>query len=158
MCTVSSHLRRRAAAADAVVAAYVVARLDRDDAADLLAPPARPGVDVAALKDKAAQLEAIGKRQARMHAVGDITDAEYVEGARARKARLADIAAQLAPATATDPLAESRDQPAAQAVWDALPPPRKRAVARLLVKVTLLPTGRHGSRFDPDSVRVEPAA
>ena len=91
-----------------------------------------------------------------MHALGEITDAELRAGSRARKARLDKIGAALAATTAPDPLAEFRDQPDAGEVWARLPLPRKRAVARLLVTVTLLPATRRGPAFDPDSVRVEP--
>jgi site-specific DNA recombinase len=156
VCSEHYHLRRNAAGADEWVALHITGYLDRADNRDLLRPPARPGVDAPALRAEAARLDAIGKRQARMHAMGEISDSEMRAGSRARKSRLDEIAAQLAATTTPDPLAEFRDQPDAAAVWDALPLPRKRAVARLLVTVTLLPATRRGPGFDPDSVRVEP--
>jgi site-specific DNA recombinase len=155
VCTVGNHLRRQAAATDALVLAYVAEYIGTQ-AADLLRPPARPGVDAGALRAEAARLTAIGERQAAMHGLGEISDAEMRAGSRARKARLDAIAAQLSVATEPDPLAEFRDQPDAGAVLEALPLPRKRAVARLLVTVTLLPATRRGRGFDPDSVRVGP--
>jgi DNA invertase Pin-like site-specific DNA recombinase len=157
VCAERAHLRRNAAGADRWVAGHITAYLGRDDNRDLLRPAARPGVDAPALRAEAHRLTVIGQRQARMHALGDMPDAEYAEGARARKARLDEIAGQLAAATAPDPLKEFRDQPDPAAVWESLPLPRKRAVARLLVTVTLLPATRRGSGFDPESVRVEPA-
>jgi site-specific DNA recombinase len=155
VCTEHNHLRRQAAATDALVLAYVAAYIQKR-AADLLRPPARPGVDTAALRAEAARLTAIGERQAAMHGLGEITDAELRAGSRARKARLDKIAAQLSAATEPDALAEFRDQPDAGAVLESLPLPRKRAVVRLLVAVTLLPATRRGPGFDPDSVRVVP--
>ncbi len=156
VCTEHSHLRRNAAHADAWAAAHITEYLNREDNHDLLRPAGRPGVDVPALKAEAHRLSLIGEKQARMHALGEMPDAEYRAGARARKDRLGKIAAQLATTTAPDPLAEFRDQPDAGEVWATLSLPRKRAVARLLVTVTLLPATRRGSGFDPDSVRVEP--
>ena len=114
-------------------------------------------MDTGALRAESARLAAIGKRQARMHALGEITDAEMREGSRARKARLDEMTASLAATTAPDPLAEFRDQPDAAAVWAGLSLPRKRAVARLLATVTLLPATRRGAGFDPESVEVEAA-
>jgi DNA invertase Pin-like site-specific DNA recombinase len=157
VCAGRYHLRRHAAQADAWVTAHVTAYLNREDNRDLLRPPARPGADVPALRAEAARLEAIGKRQARMHALGQITDDEMKEGSRARKTRLGEIGAQLAATTEPDPLAEFRDAPDAAVVFDALPLPRQRDVVRLLATVTMLPSGRRGGRgFDPDSVRVLP--
>jgi site-specific DNA recombinase len=156
VCTVGNHLRRQAAATDALVLAYVAAYIDRD-AAGLLLPPARPGVDVAALRAESARLAAIAGRQAAMHALGEISDAELRAGSRARKARLDKIAAQLAATTEPDPLGEFRDAPDAAAVLEALPLPRQRVVVRLLVAVTLKRATRRGQGFDPESVEVTPA-
>jgi hypothetical protein len=132
-----------------------VAEYIQTQAADLLRPPARPGVDAGALRAEAVRLTAIGERQAAMHAVGEISDAELRAGSRERKARLDKIASQLSATTEPDPLAEFRDQPDAAAVLEALPLPRKRAVVRLLASVTLERSARRGRGFDPDSVRVE---
>ena len=159
VCAEHGHLRRLASATDALVLAYV-ARYIAQHAATLLRPPARPGVDTHALRAEAANLTAIGERQAAMHAIGGITDAELLSGSRTRKARLDKIAAQLSAATEPDPLAEFRGAPDARAVLavlKALPLARRRAVVRLLVCVTLLPSVRRGPRFDEDSVRVRPA-
>ena len=35
--------------------------------------------------------------------------------------------------------------------------PRRRAVVKTLMTVTILPAARKGNRFDPASVRIEPA-
>jgi len=156
VCADHAHLRRNAAGADVWAAAHITAYLNREDNRDLLRPAARPGVDVSALRAEQKRLELKGASQARMHALDQITDAEMRAGSRVRQARLAEIAGQLSAVTAPDPLSEFRDQPDAAAVWDALPLPRKRAVARLLVTVTMLPATRRGAGFDPDSVRVEP--
>ena len=54
----------------------------------------RPGVDAPALRAEAARIDAIGKRQARMHAMGEISDSEMRAGSWARKSRLDEIAAK----------------------------------------------------------------
>jgi site-specific DNA recombinase len=158
VCTASAHLRRASAASDARVAADVLARLERPDAAHLLAPPARPGIDAHALREERKRLAKVGERQAAMHALGEITDAELRAGSAARKARLDKIAADLAATDTPDPLTEFRGQPDARAVWEGLNMPRKRAVAALLCRVTFRRATRRGSQFDPESVEVLPAA
>jgi site-specific DNA recombinase len=158
VCSERAHLRRNAAGADARVAAHIVARLRRPDAASLLRPPGRPGADVPALRAEQTRLTLIGRRQAGMHALGDITDDEYLAGSRARKARLGAIAAELAATTERDQLAEFRGAPDAGDVWESLSLPRQREVTRLLATVTLLPAARRGACFDAASVSVQPAA
>ena len=155
VCVDGYHVRRKAAGVDRLAAAAVVMRMSQHDAQGLLRPPAAPGIDAPALRAEAARLTAIGERQSAMHALGEISDAEMRAGSAARKARLGKISAALAATTAADPLEEFRGQPDPAAVWARLPLPRQRAVARLLVAVTLLPSARRGPRFDDDSVRVE---
>jgi DNA invertase Pin-like site-specific DNA recombinase len=158
VCQARSHLRRLAPATDRYVGMVISERLSRGDARDLLAPAPRPGIDAAALRREAAKLTAIGESAARMHSVGDITDSEMAAGSRTRRARLAEIAGDLAAGTAPDPLAEFRGQRDAAAVWKGLPLARQRGVLSALATVTLLPIARRGRGFDPDSVLIVPAA
>jgi site-specific DNA recombinase len=157
LCTASNHLRRTAAPVDELVLAFT-AEYIQQQGADLLRPPARPGVDTRALRAESARLTAIGERQAAMHGLGEISDAELRAGSRARKARLDAIAGQLAAQTEVDQLGEFRDQPDAGEVLAGLPLPRQRAVVRLLVDVTLKRATRRGQGFDEDSVEVGPVA
>jgi DNA invertase Pin-like site-specific DNA recombinase len=157
LCSAVPHLGRLSAAVDAMVAAHVIARLERPDAAHLLAPPARLGVDAHALRAEQARLTALAERQAAMWTAGEVTDAEMRAASAERKRRLDAIAAALTATSEPDPLAEFRGQPDARTVWEGLSLPRKREVARLLCRVTLLPATRRGHAFDPGSVRVEPA-
>ena len=151
------HLRRSAVHVDEYARLWVCAYLDRDDNRDLLRPAPRPGIDAGKLRTEAAQLAERRKAQMRMHAAGDLDDADLAEGLREIKRRLAVITGTLAAASDPDPLAEFRDQPAAGAVWDGLTLPRQRAVLKLVASVTLLAATRRGRGFDPDSVRVGPA-
>ena len=84
---------------------------------------------------EAAQLAERRKAQMRLHAAGDIDDQDLAEGLREIKRRLAVITGTLAATTEPDPLAEFRDQPGAEKVWDALTLPRKRAVLKLIASV-----------------------
>jgi site-specific DNA recombinase len=156
-CTAHGHVRRAAVAVDEYVSAVVVERLSRPDVADLLRPPPRPGTDAVKLRSETRKLRDRKAAQMRMHAAGDIDDADLAAGMRVIRDRLAAVESQLAASDQPDPLAEFRDRPAA-AVWESLTLPRKRAVVRLLMRVTILPAGRKGRRFDETSVRVLPVA
>jgi DNA invertase Pin-like site-specific DNA recombinase len=158
VCTASAHLRRASAASDSWVTAHVLARLERGDAAMLLAPPPRPGVDAPALRAERKRLASAGERQAAMHALGEITDAELRAGSATRKHRQAELDAALAATSEPDPLAEFRGQADARAVWERLSMPRRRAVAALLCRVTFQRAARRGAGFDGASVEVLPAA
>jgi DNA invertase Pin-like site-specific DNA recombinase len=153
----SQHLRRLAPAVDDYVARVIVARLSRPDAADLLRPPARPGIDAPALRTEAAQLRERKSAQMRMHAAGAIDDADLTAGLAEIKRRLTAIEVTLTANSAPDPLSEFRDQVDAGAVWEALPLARKRAVVKLLADITLLATTRRGRGFDEASVSIGPA-
>ena len=111
--------------------------------------------DVAALRKRRTLLEARGKAAARLFALGEIPESEYREAARARKAELDKIAADLAVPADADPLAEFRDTPDAGETWRGLSLARRRAVIRLLVRVRLLPSPPTGpGKFRPDTVKV----
>jgi len=153
-CTEHGHVRRAALAVDEYVTTQVVDLLSQPAAADLLRPPPRPGTDTAKLRAEAKRLRERKAAQMRMHAAGDIDDADLAAGMRAIRDSQAVIDAQLAASDQPDPLAEFRDRPAA-AVWESLSLARKRAVVRLLVTVTILPAGRKGRGFDHGSVRIE---
>ena len=150
------HLRRSAPHVDAYAGMWVCEYLNLPGNRDLLRPAPRPGIDAGKLRLEAAQLAERRKAQMRLHAAGDIDDQDLAEGLREIRRRLAVITATLAATTEPDPLAEFRDQPDAEKVWDALTLPRKRAVLKLVAAVTLLPATRRGKGFDPASVRVEP--
>jgi site-specific DNA recombinase len=155
MCVTGKHLRRSAIQVDEYVGRIVAARLALPDVADLLLPPARPGVDAGALRDEAARLRRIGEAQAQMHAVGDMTDAEFAAGSRARKARLDRISGELAATVVPDRLAEFRAAGIdTSAVWAGLPLDRQRSVLGALATVTILKAEVRGRGFRPEFVQV----
>jgi site-specific DNA recombinase len=155
VCDNGGHLKRAAARVDELVAGRIIWRLSQPDAADLLLPPPAPGgADAAGLRAQLRELRDRRKAQMRMHARGDIDDGDLATGLHEIRDLPAAIEARLAAASRTDPLAEFRDRPA-DAVWDALPVARKRAVIRLLADITFVPVPPSGPKFNPDSVRIE---
>jgi site-specific DNA recombinase len=153
-CEKVAHIHRNIENVDAFVEAHIIARLSRPDVTDILRPPPRKGIDTAKLRGEAAALRQRKQRQMELHSAGVIDDADLTAGMRAIRDRLDVVTAQLAAYNEPDPLAEFRTQPA-ETVWKSLSLPRRRAVVRLLVDVTLMPTARRGPGFDPDSVRIE---
>jgi DNA invertase Pin-like site-specific DNA recombinase len=148
-------VRRLASGVDDYVVAHLIARLERPDLADLLRPAPSAEVDVAALRKRRTVLVERGKAAARLFALGDISEAEYAEAARVRKAELDKIATDLAIPAEADPLSEFRDAPDAGEAWRGLTLARRRAVIRLLVRVRLLPSPPTGpGKFRPETVEV----
>ena len=155
-CTAHGHVRRNAAEVDKRVRAAVVARMSLPDADVVLLPPPRPGVDAGALRAEAKRLETKAKRLTVMFTDDAITEAQFTSGTKDIRARLAQIGAQLAASSKPDPLPEFRQGKPAAEVWDLMTLPRRRAVVRELMTVTILPAQRKGNRFDPDSLDLAP--
>ena len=153
-CTAHGHVRRNAAAVDRRIRALVVERMSRPDADVVLLPPPRPGVDAGALRAEAKRLEAKNVRLTAMFNDDAITEAQLTSGTKGNRARLAAIGAQLAASSKPDPLPEWRTGEPAEVVWDRMSVPRRRAVVRALMTVTILPARRKGSAFDPDSLGI----
>ena len=152
-CIAHGHVRRSATAVDNYVSQVIVARLSRPDAADLLKPPPRPGIDAAKLRAEAAKLRGKLGKLAALFAADVITEAQLTSGSKECKVRLTKLDTQLAASDQPDPLEEFRGSPA-RAVWEGLSLPRRRAVVRVLAIVAIMPVGRRGNGFDPDSVIV----
>lgn len=149
-CSKVAHLHRNMARVDAIVEAKMIEYLDRN-AKESLKPPTRKGIEVSKLRAEAARLRERKTAQMRMHAYGELTDDELTAGLRAIRDRLSAVDAQIHASTETDPIPEFRDQPA-EVAWQSLELPRKRALIRLLMDVTLMPPAKRGRVFDADSV------
>jgi site-specific DNA recombinase len=151
----TGHVVRVAGPLDAYIEAVIVERLCRPDAVELLRPSA-PDVDLPGLRAAANAARVRLAEIAEMLGEGELTRAE-AQIARARaSARLERAEAQIAGATAASPLAGLVDAPDPAALWAGLDIGRRRAVLDTLMTVTVLPVIRPGSRFDPDTVRIEP--
>jgi site-specific DNA recombinase len=150
-CSKAAHLHRNMVRVDAIVEAAVIGYLDY--AKQALKPPTRKGIDVSKLRAEAARLRERKTAQMRMHAYGELTDDELTAGLRAIRDRLSVVDAQIHASSEADPIPEFRDRPA-EVAWKSLELPRKRAVIRLLMDVTLMPPAKRGRVFDRDSVKV----
>jgi site-specific DNA recombinase len=151
-CTKAAHLHRNVARVDELVEAVIINYLNRY-AKEALRPPVRKGIDVAALRAEGTRLRAAKLAQIRMHVDGELTDQELAAGMREIRDRLSVVEAQIHSAAEADPIPEFRDRPA-ETAWRSLVLPRKRAIIRLLMDVTLMPPAKRGRVFDRDSVIV----
>lgn len=154
-CRAKHCVSRDATYVDELVSQVVAARLGQPDAADLLS-----GDDS---KAKELREQAAGLR-ARLDTAAD----DYADGTLTRE-QLRRITGKLVPQieqlethalTAAGPSVQVLDglvaRPDVRAIWDALPVARKAAVLEALrLRVVLLPTGRRGRGFDPESVRID---
>lgn len=152
--TKAGHLHRNMARVDGLVQAAILDYLDRH-AKDELRPPVRQGIDVSALRAERARLRERKTTLINMHVDGELDDAELRTGLRAVKDRLGVVEAQLHASSEADPIPEFRNQPAGVA-WKSLTLPRKRALIRMFMDITLNPPAKRGRVFDADSVVIRP--
>ena len=144
------HVRRQAKAVDDLITDLILARLEEDDAADLLRPAPALVVDAEALRAERATLR---RQRGALLAVFD-GDSQALAEIRRKDSRLSQIETQLTTSSQPDPLEEFRGQPA-RTVWEGLSMARRRAVVQLLLaSITIKRAGRHGSAFDPDTIDV----
>jgi len=148
------HVRRTAAKVDELVTDLVLARLEEDDAADLLKPRPRAGIDRSALTRELATLRERSAGLSRQFAAGVLTEADLAAAAQVIRGQEGTILARLEATDEVDPLAEFRGQPA-RSVWARLSLPRRRAVVQLLISsVVIQRSGRTGRVFDDRLVQV----
>jgi site-specific DNA recombinase len=156
VCKAHAHLRRTAIRTDAYVGMVVCDVLARYP--EMLRPVARPEVDTAALRREQKRLEGKARKLDAQWLQDAVSDRQLHSMSREIKAKLDQIAMQLAATAKPDPFPEfdgATDRDAIEAIWDDLSLLRKRNVLARSVVVTLLPTGRCGSGFNSDSVRVQ---
>jgi site-specific DNA recombinase len=156
VCRAHDHLKRQALATDAWVERNVTAYLSRHGV-DIEKPEPRPDINRDALRAEQKKLRSRKETQIRMHALGEIEDADLAVGLRVIRDRLNVIEAQLAQSDQPDPIPEFRRHGPTRRIWASLPLTRKRAILRKLVTVTILPTARKFGRaggLDCDSVRI----
>jgi len=122
---------------------------------DIEKPKPRPDIDRDVLQAEAKKLRNAKASQIRMHALGEMDDADLATGLRIIRDRLKVIDAQLAQSNQADPIPEFRRHGPTRQIWASLPLARKRAILRKLVTVTILPTAARGrAPFDPGSVKI----
>lgn len=152
-CKEHNHLVRSVEHVDKYVIGAVLARLAQPDAVDLLTP-AKPEVDVAALRAEATAIRANLNDLAADKARGLIDRGQLIAGTAAGKARLTEIETELRAAVVDSPLSPLIDAEDIQAAWDALGLSHQRLVVATLVTVRILPAQRRGRGFDPDTVEI----
>ena len=150
-CDKLSHCAEPALLVDQAMSKLMIARLGRDDIADLLPAPApRPDVDVKALRAESRKLHAKRDDLARLLSEDILTEAGVRQERKRIDARLAEIGTELADATQIDLLPELRVPGADPArVWKELSLARQREIVRMLCDVTLFPN-RTRKPFNPE--------
>ncbi len=153
-CQTGMHVARRADLADEQIAAVVVGRLERPDAADLLT--SAPGVDREALQGEARGLRAQLTEAAGLYAEGVLTAASLRTTTERLRERLADVESQMvdpSQSRALVALVGNGDVPKA---WAALDWKGRREVVDALMTVTVLPVPPGAPRrFSPEFIRID---
>ncbi|MET9344231.1 recombinase family protein [Nonomuraea sp. NPDC003804] len=144
-CREKGHCQHPAKEVDDYVERVVIARLSRQDIAELL--PQHAPIDVTALHEELALLDAdeteIGLSLARRRRGGQGLSVAAAEVAQAEiDKRRAEISQQIIEAAAEHPLQEFAISDDAAKTWAGLSRGRKREILRMLVTITLLPVGR----------------
>lgn len=156
-CRASKHIARFAEPIDALVEFHVLDRLSRPDAVELLVDQAAP--DIEELRSKALALRGrIDALAAEFAEDDNASPREFKQASQRLKERLAEVEGQMTHPQRSRVLVDLvlAEDPAGH--WETMPLDRKRAVVSMLFKVTIL-KGKPGNRpFDPDTVRIEPAA
>ncbi|MEU3667579.1 recombinase family protein [Streptomyces virginiae] len=147
---------RRADRVDEYVQDTVIARLSREDAADLLLP-GPSAVNVAALQVEHEQIRRRLTDLAAMFGAGQIDMQQFAEGSDVARSQLEGVEQQMGRAAVKDPLVKLVGAKDVGKAWHALPLEEKRGVLRTLVTVTLTPPKLGplpgGGRFDYDAVK-----
>jgi hypothetical protein len=152
-CHKSSHLTREASFCDWRVTEWVIARLSRDDARDLLIDDDRE--DLAALRSEQSTLRLRLDQLADAFADGTATHSQFRSGTERLRARLADLEARMVHVDRAPLLADLVTAHDVRKAWEGIGLDRQRAVIDVLYKVTLLPRGPGRRPADLESVRME---
>ena len=152
-CDKIAHIHRNIALVDAWVERNITAYISRFGP-DLLKPEPTEDINADKLREEAKELRKRQNEQLDLHSEGLIDKTQLQRKLREFKERLSVIDAQLAQADQPDPLPEFRRHGPTRRIWASLSLPRKRAIIRQLVEIKMLPIGRRGPGFDPDSVQI----
>jgi site-specific DNA recombinase len=155
------HLTRKADEVDDLVTEFLIERLRRPGAAEVLDGPAAQDtsddrVQVAALRARLDELAAL-------FAAGDLNASQLRTASALLQRQLTEAESRIADSSRTQVLVGLVDQADPAAAWAGLDIDRRRAVIHHLMTVTLLPSGkgrRKGwkpgeSYFDPSTVRID---
>jgi len=150
-CSGCTRVRRNLARVDEYVEGVIVARLAMPDG------PALAAGDAAGYREAGERLEAVRARLAEAadrYADGTITGEQLARITARLRPDEAEAEQALAAARPADELGDLLASGDPAGAWDEASLDVKRAVVRLLLRVTILPVGPGGA-FDPDGVRLE---
>ncbi|MEV6922974.1 recombinase family protein [Dactylosporangium sp. NPDC051485] len=154
-CKNHNHLTRNVEHVDNAVFAHMMYALTHDRAYELLSAPA-PDVDADAVH---AERKAIRNRLDQMaedEVMGLKTRAQVIAATKRANARIAELDELLNATVTTDPLAAVVNAADAVAAWGALELADQRLFIDRLCTVTILPSGRKGRGFDPNTLDIAP--
>jgi len=152
-CKNSGHLSRNVAHTNKFVVTTILKRLARKDAADLLTP-AKPDVDVTALREEAATIRTNLNEMAADQILNKVTKAQLHAATAVGQARLEAIESLVNSAVVDSPLKPLIGAEDIDAAWEALTLSHKRLVIDTLVTVRILPVTRRGRGFDTSTVDI----
>lgn len=152
-CKERTHSIRNVAHTDQYVIGAVLRRFGQPDAVDLLVP-AKPDVDVKALRTEAKAISTNLNEMAADKALGLINRSQLIAATAKGNARVAAIGEELQNAIVESPLAPLIEAADIEKVWEDLPLSQQRLVIDHLVTVRIPPAARRGSGFDPASVDI----
>jgi site-specific DNA recombinase len=148
------HISRAAEPVEEWVSEVAIARLSRDDAAELLRDDHRP--DIEALRSEATALRTRLDQLATEFADGVLTSSQLRTATSRARSKLAAAESRMADAGRTDvlgPLVLAKD---VRAAWAKLGTERQRGVIDALMVVRLMSPGRGNKPFKPETVITEP--
>ncbi len=148
-CGSMAHFMRRGDPLDAFIERLVIARLTREDAADLLIDRERP--DATALGATLARLEATRRELGDDRDEGLIQRAEYVRRLRAVDGKIAEVRAKLEKGAVVEPLRDLVGADDVRTAWEALTLGRKRAVIEALMTIVVHSVGQGNRRNMSDA-------
>jgi site-specific DNA recombinase len=151
------HVSVPAAEMDDLTRRLVIERMSRADAADLISTSAG-AVDVAALRAELATCRTRLDEIAADYEDDRITRSQFLTRTDKRRAKMAQIEAQLAAATEVSPLAPLIGTDDVAAAWDDLTLGQQRAVIQALFTITVTPPGRGRRPAIRDRVSIGSAA
>jgi hypothetical protein len=135
------------------VSEVVIARLSRDDAADLLTDDKRP--DIAALRTERAALTLRLDQGATAFADGELTASQLRTLTGRLKSKIAAVELEMADAGRVNVLGPLVSAKNVRKAWEALGTERQRKIIDFLMIIRIMPPGRGKRIFDPETVVIE---
>jgi DNA invertase Pin-like site-specific DNA recombinase len=150
----TGHVSRAAAPVENWVSEVAVARLSREDAAELLHDDKRP--DIEALRREAMALRARLDQLATEFADGELTSSQLRTATSKLRSKLATVEARQADAGRVSVFGDLVLAEDVRAAWEALSVDRRRSVIDALMTIKIMPPGQGTRTWRPETVIIEP--